>query len=145
VEFDLSALDDAWLGHSGLVIDVGNEYSLAQSYRDDAEANAKAAEAEADAKWRTKLKDDKPTEAVIRSKIALDSEVQRLQSAHREWKLLASLWGNLVKGFDSRQYALRSTSSLWQSGYWADNSSKAGRREAEGRIAAQVRSARNDE
>lgn len=138
LEIDKHGLDDVWLAHPRLVNDVGDEYSLAQSYRDEVEAQVAQESAKADGVVRAKLKDEKPTEGVVKARIALDPSVQAAQEDYRAWKLLTSQWGNLVKAFDSRQYALRVLSDMDARGYWVRSAHKAPGSVSD-RVAAQVR------
>jgi hypothetical protein len=140
---DKNDLDEEWVRHPQIVREIADEAALAESYRDQAEADVEKAEAKADATIRSNAGSAgttaKTTEGQIRSMVALDPGVWALKDHYREWKLLAKLWSNLSKEFDARQYALRDLSQLWAKGYWASHIGNNEREAATERIAAQVR------
>lgn len=124
LRIDKNGLDEEWVRHPELVLTVGTKHAFAQSYRDEAESILLEVLAKADGHVRAVSAKDKPTEAEIRSLVAIEPDVKAAQKTCREWKLLTSRWGILVKSFDSRQYALRALSDMDARGYWVRNSHK---------------------
>lgn len=145
---DKDDLDTAWLEHSSHLDTTGSEYALAISYRDEAETELGIEQASVDRDIRAAHakkgeKTDKLMESAVKAQISLNPLVQTLDSTFRDWKLLASEWGALVKSFDARLYALRNLSSLWEKSYWTSNSHKVVPRTVGDSIANEVRRSGN--
>lgn len=119
LKIDHLALDIEWLEQAQIFFKYGEKSARENRELDRVKQKYEVVCAKADAKIRSSYEDKKPTEAAIRSALALDKDVLEVAEELREQKYNHDISVVGVRAFDQRKSALENMVKLQAQNYFA--------------------------
>jgi hypothetical protein len=143
LKIDKYSLDDEFINHPDYMNKVGQNHAEAISYRDEAKVNVEGTYAKLDQEMRAEAvaNNERITEDKLKARIITSAEYQNVLYLHGAWNDRVNRWRSLWESVCAKTDMLKELGRLYASGYWADQSISADRREVVSAVAEPVKKA----